>query len=356
MCYDKIIIGDNVTISYGVYFACHGRKQGHNEIIIENGAYIGMNASIVARHSIKIGEGAIVGACSLVNKNVEAGAMVAGVPAKPLKDSNIANGGYFQYKHCLVWNGIPSEERELSASAANGMIKSTGAWMLRNIYDWDCSYETNFWFIIRDNYCVDEYGKKTKKYIIKANERFDYRIIEKGVLKEYGYAVYKKAYAHYKINDGFHESEIDFISRIDKMGPEYQIWGAVDKETGKLEAYSICRIIDNVCNYQSSKANPEFLPKYYIMYGLYDARDKYYLTCKNLKYVVSSARSISEHSNIQSFLIEKFKFRRAYCKLKLHYSWWLSIIIKLIYPFRNYIPLVKIKNMCKFEEINRQCS
>ena len=31
MCYDLMEIGNNVTISYGVYFACHGRKQGHNK-------------------------------------------------------------------------------------------------------------------------------------------------------------------------------------------------------------------------------------------------------------------------------------------------------------------------------------
>lgn len=93
MCYDKIIIGNNVTVSYGVYFACHGRKQGHNTIVIEDGAYIGMKASIVARTPIKIGKNAIVGACSLVNKNVEAGTTAVGVPAKQLASNNLAGGG-----------------------------------------------------------------------------------------------------------------------------------------------------------------------------------------------------------------------------------------------------------------------
>ena len=37
MCYDLIEIGNNVTISYG---ACHGRKQGHNKIVIKDGVYI----------------------------------------------------------------------------------------------------------------------------------------------------------------------------------------------------------------------------------------------------------------------------------------------------------------------------
>ena len=30
VCYDLMEIGNNVTISYGVYFAGHGRNQGHN--------------------------------------------------------------------------------------------------------------------------------------------------------------------------------------------------------------------------------------------------------------------------------------------------------------------------------------
>jgi acetyltransferase-like isoleucine patch superfamily enzyme len=84
LCYDKIEIGKNVTISYGVYFACHGRKQGHNKIVIEDGAYIGMRANIIAPKDVTIGAGAIVGAASLVNRSVAPGEIVAGVPAKPL--------------------------------------------------------------------------------------------------------------------------------------------------------------------------------------------------------------------------------------------------------------------------------
>ena len=87
MCYDLIEIGEHVTISYGVFMACYGRNQGHNRLVIENGAYIGMNASIVARSSdgLVIGENAIVGACSLVNKSVPVGDVVVGIPAKSIR-------------------------------------------------------------------------------------------------------------------------------------------------------------------------------------------------------------------------------------------------------------------------------
>ena len=84
LCYDKITIGNNVIISYGVYFACHGRKQDHNTIVIEDGAYIGMRASIIAPKDVVIGEKAIVGAASLVNRSVGKGEIVAGIPAKPI--------------------------------------------------------------------------------------------------------------------------------------------------------------------------------------------------------------------------------------------------------------------------------
>lgn len=84
LCVDKIEMGNNVTISYGVYFACHGRNQGHNRIIIKDGAYIGMRANITARHDLVIGENAVVGASTLVNKSVPAGTTCVGVPGRLL--------------------------------------------------------------------------------------------------------------------------------------------------------------------------------------------------------------------------------------------------------------------------------
>lgn len=82
LCIDKIVIGNNVTISYGVYFACHGIEQGYNKIVIKDGAYIGMRTSIIAPHDIEIGEGAIVGAQTLVNKSIPAGKTAVGVPCR----------------------------------------------------------------------------------------------------------------------------------------------------------------------------------------------------------------------------------------------------------------------------------
>lgn len=261
--------------------------------------------------------------------------------------------GYQVYKKCLIWKGIPDQEKQLTDEEAQKLIKSTGAWMLRNIYDWDIPEESNFWILIKDQDTSFEYSKKTRKYIEKANNRFKYEIISRQRLKEEGYRIEAAAFRNYKVNDGFISNETEFQDKISKLDESIDIWGAIDKETNKLEAFSLCNRIGDTVDFQASKANPEFLPKYYVMYGLYDARNKYYLDEKKFRYVVTSARSITNHSNIQSFMIEKFGFKKINCRMHLHYVRWFKVLIRMLYPFRSKIKMRPLQNILRFEEINR---
>ena len=93
MCYDLMSIGDNCIISYGVYFACHGRNQDHYPIILDDGVYIGMRACIISKNGtsqtgLRIGKKAVIGACTLVNMNVPDGATAVGVPCRILQSSS----------------------------------------------------------------------------------------------------------------------------------------------------------------------------------------------------------------------------------------------------------------------------
>lgn len=79
------IIESNVTISYGCYFALHGKSQKRFIIEIKEGAYIGMRSNLIAsKGNLIIGEKSIVGAASLVNSSVPPETTVVGVPAKPI--------------------------------------------------------------------------------------------------------------------------------------------------------------------------------------------------------------------------------------------------------------------------------
>ena len=89
MCYDMLNIGNNVIISYGVYFACHGPNQEHVPITICDNVYIGMRSSIITKKSsntinngLIIGPFSTIGACTLVNRDIPAYSTAVGVPCK----------------------------------------------------------------------------------------------------------------------------------------------------------------------------------------------------------------------------------------------------------------------------------
>ncbi len=269
--------------------------------------------------------------------------------------NRLIGGGYSIYKKCLVWSGNPDEERCLTPDEARKLISEYGVWMLRNCYDWDCGEETNFWHIVKTQYDEGFYSKKIRKYIEKANAKFIIGIIGKDVMERQGYAVYVAAHKGYKISAGNIMSEAEFINGIRNNDDSYDYWGCIDRDTSVLQAFAIVRRQDKRAYFETSKVNPEFLPKFYPMYGLYDARNRYYLDEMGYEYVDSGARTVTEHSNIQEFLIDKMGFRKVYCRMKLYYAPWLGLAVKLLYPFRRLkvLPLA-VRNVLKFEEINRQ--
>ena len=90
-----ISIGNNCAIASGVVIYSQSNQYQDDSsldiidqpivfesVVIESGVWIGANASILP--GIKIGRGAIVGAGALVNKNVAAYEIVAGVPARTI--------------------------------------------------------------------------------------------------------------------------------------------------------------------------------------------------------------------------------------------------------------------------------
>lgn len=86
-----ITIGDDVTISYGVNVLTGGlelsgginrHKHVVAPVVIESGAWIGAQAIILP--GVTVGRGAVVAAGSVVTRDVPAGTVVAGVPARTI--------------------------------------------------------------------------------------------------------------------------------------------------------------------------------------------------------------------------------------------------------------------------------
>ena len=114
--HDRIVLGDKVTRASYVHMWGEGGISGGNRVmiashtaittlthdygsspmnetliegsvVIEDDVWIGAHSVIVP--GVTIGKGAVIGAGSIVTKNVEAFTIVAGIPARKLKSRNV---------------------------------------------------------------------------------------------------------------------------------------------------------------------------------------------------------------------------------------------------------------------------
>ena len=85
----KIIIEDNVGISYGCYFACHGQNLPATNIIIKKNTYVGTASVIIAiKGGLSIGENSSISAASFINRNIPDHTLVMAPSARVLLDKN----------------------------------------------------------------------------------------------------------------------------------------------------------------------------------------------------------------------------------------------------------------------------
>ncbi|MDO5561320.1 MAG: acyltransferase [bacterium] len=79
---DNVFIGPNVTFSNDRYPKSGNKNYKLEPSLVKKGASIGANATILP--GVTIGESAIVGAGAVVTKDVQAGTVVIGNPAKEI--------------------------------------------------------------------------------------------------------------------------------------------------------------------------------------------------------------------------------------------------------------------------------
>jgi hypothetical protein len=153
-----------------------------------------------------------------------------------------------------------------------------------------------------------------------------------------GYDIFISAFKRYKNTKTPKISEQEFKKRkeiLSKFEDIIHFWGVFYK--GKLIAYAENYIYDNIeVNYSTIKFHPDFL-KLYPSYALFYTMNKYYLFNRKVEYINDGYRNILHQTNIQEFLIRKFKFKKKPLKLHIYMPSLISFILKIAFPFKGII-------------------
>lgn len=260
-----------------------------------------------------------------------------------------------KYQGALIPRIAPHISIELSREEAQGLIQSNNVHFIRWTKNFDQTNSKLFWFVIKDgSSSLDELSGNTRSKVRRGLKRLVIKkLSNKELLDHNAYRVYLEA--NKKYNDYVSEvSENEFGENILSCSNDvYDFWGVFLKDTDELVAYGQNYISDNSCEYAVLKFHPKYL-KHYLSYALIYEMNNYYLNEQGFRYVNDGARSIGHDTNIQGFLIDKFKFRKAYCDLAIVYSQKLKLIIKLLFPLRSLFYKSGNKTMKKVAVLLRQ--
>ena len=249
-----------------------------------------------------------------------------------------------------------SKETLLSKEESRTLLKK-GGYFIRNTYDFDTEKKTSFWFIIKDKLeDISELPFSARRNIRRSQRFYNFKKSDREFVRNNCYNIFLSRQITYRVKNHIVTME-EFELLIDEYEHENVIdyWVVEDKDTNEIIGFSINRVKSNSCDYDLMCCSPDSMRnRTYPYYGLIYSMNKYYLGEKKLKYVSDGSRTITEHSNIQDFLMHNFKFRKAYCKLKVHYKWWVGVVVKLLFPFRNVIPFRNVKAILKMEEYSRK--
>jgi hypothetical protein len=263
-----------------------------------------------------------------------------------------------KYNGALIPDYPPHIEKEVDLIFVKKRIKEERAFFARWISKFDNKNKSDFWYIINDKSLeLEEYSVNTRSKIRRGLKELEVKKISREEMLDNGYSVYASAFnRYYTINKPITEKE--FLNNIMNLDELWEFWGVFNKHDNLLIAYSQNKVIDNQCYYSTIKFHIDYLKKY-SSYVLYYTMNSYYLKERNLSYVNEGTRSILHATNVQSFLIDKFKFRKAYCKLHIQYHPLVRLIVILLFPFRYIIVkssnklLHKIGVVLKQEEYHR---
>lgn len=250
------------------------------------------------------------------------------------------------YKAAWIKKNGLRESEKITKSEGLRLLKKGGLYV-RNIFNWDKSGSSSFWYVIKDSFGgVEELPSKARNQVRKSLKTFEFKRVPFEEMLEVGWNLFNRS------RERFGEKE--YITKEqwkDRLvrDKNCDFWVGYDIESGKASSFAINAIYDDYVDYSTMGISPDFPNNTYPMYGLIYEMNRYYLEEQRVPFVCDGARSITEHSNIQAVLEDKFRFRKAYCDIQVFYKPWLDIAVKVLFPFRSLFKHPKVAAILRQE-------
>lgn len=261
---------------------------------------------------------------------------------------------YYLYRKAWRYKGAPHQERQLQKAEWKALLKKGGL-LVRNTYDFDRPEPSQFWNVIKDRFNgLEELSGGTRNRVLKSLEQLEFKIIKIDLIQEKGYPILKATFNDYATVDRPMNEAVfqDYLRHC--QCNDYEYWGIFDKRDHQFIGFCANQMWEEAVEYGLIGIMPSYKHNgTFPYYGLFYCMNQHYLQTQHLRYVTDGSRSITEHSNIQPFLEEKFLFRKSYCKLEIHYRWWMHLLVKILYPFRERLTIPKVKAILNMESMTK---
>jgi hypothetical protein len=244
--------------------------------------------------------------------------------------------------HWMVYNKalIPKIEPHLVPKPVKVYdVISKNAIFARWTTCFDCGYETEWWYCIKDNkFNINDLKTKRRYEINKGIKNINVCIINQA---DYAYQIsdillqcLEEYPQKYKPTVSRQNVIINLKQSIEEKNITY--FGCFDREQNILIGYAYCSIENDVLNLIEVKILPEYLKSNANAALIYFLCENY-LNTNKVKYLCDGERNIRHQTNYQDYLIKYFGFRRAYCKLNILYTPPVKLLVNLLFPFRRII-------------------
>lgn len=259
------------------------------------------------------------------------------------------------YNHAAIPTCAPHEIPDIT-SVKNGDIwkifRRTPV-LARWTTDFDCGYETNWWYVIKDTAFDIAALKAKRRYEIKKGiKNFEVRRIlnPQEYAEEFvdvqvdAFSAYPSKYRPVVDRAKFKRNLVNWAH--DRIC----VYGAFSRQDGRLCGYAYLMEEERVLHFNVLKTRPsseKFGVNAAIVYKiLLDFNDK----LEKGLYICDGARSILHETAFQDYLEKYFGFRKAYCKLHIAYNPRYRGLLSALYHCRSL--LRKFDNFGLIHKVN----